>query len=412
MQITLRAPEGVKGRVVLPSSKSISNRALVINALAGNASMPDNVSDCDDTRVMIEWLSKRPHTVDIGAAGTAMRFSTALLAVSEGEHVITGTERMKNRPIGILVDALRTLGARVQYVDKEGFPPLKIEGRSDIEGGELSLPGNVSSQYISALLMIGPVLKKGLRLTLTDNVVSRPYIDMTLSIMREFGAQCDWESDNVIAVEPKPYVKRDYYVESDWSAASYWYEMVALSSNDDAEVLLPGLFAQSLQGDSKGAAIFEKLGVKTEHVGNDVRLTKTDEVVDFLQQDFVEQPDLAQTFVVTCCMLGVPFRFTGLQSLKIKETDRIEALKTELGKLGFIVESRNDSELLWDGVQLVISFDEMAEVAIDTYEDHRMAMAFAPVAMKMGDLKVNNPEVVSKSYPRYWDDLQSLGFAL
>lgn len=412
MQIKVKAPAGVKGKVLLPSSKSISNRALVINALAGNDAVPENVSDCDDTRVMLQWLSSRPELVDIGAAGTAMRFSTALLAVSEGVHVITGTERMKNRPIQILVDALRSLGATVDYVEKDGYPPLRIEGRSDIEGGELSLPGNVSSQYISALLMIAPVLKKGLRLTLTDSVVSRPYIDMTLSIMREFGAECEWERENVISVKPKPYEKRNYYVESDWSAASYWYEMVALADNDDDEVILPGLFAKSLQGDSEGAKVFELLGVKTEHVGNNVRLTKTHDVVDFLEYDFVEQPDLAQTFVVTCCMLGVPFHFTGLQSLKIKETDRIEALKAELAKCGFIIEDRNDSELLWDGIEMVISPDEIDEIAIDTYEDHRMAMAFAPIALKRGSIRVNEPHVVSKSYPKYWEDLKSVGFEI
>lgn len=412
MQIKVKAPAGVKGKVLLPSSKSISNRALVINALAGNDAVPENVSDCDDTRVMLQWLSNRPELVDIGAAGTAMRFSTALLAVSEGVHVITGTERMKNRPIQILVDALRSLGATVDYVEKDGYPPLRIEGRSDIEGGELSLPGNVSSQYISALLMIAPVLKKGLRLTLTDSVVSRPYIDMTLSIMREFGAECEWERENVISVKPKPYKKRNYYVESDWSAASYWYEMVALADNDDDEVILPGLFAKSLQGDSEGARVFELLGVKTEHVGNNVRLTKTHDVVDFLEYDFVEQPDLAQTFVVTCCMLGVPFHFTGLQSLKIKETDRIEALKAELAKCGFIIEDRNDSELMWDGIEMVISPDEIDEIAIDTYEDHRMAMAFAPIALKRGSIRVNEPHVVSKSYPKYWEDLKSVGFEI
>lgn len=412
MQITVQAPAEVRGRIVLPSSKSISNRALVINRLAGNAEAPENVSDCDDTRVMIEWLASQPHTVDIGAAGTAMRFSTALLAVSDGEHVITGTERMKNRPIAILVDALRTLGAEVEYVEKDGYPPLRIVGNACLEGGEISLPGNVSSQYISALLMIGPSLKNGLKLTLTDSVVSRPYIDMTLSIMREFGAECGWASENVVEVKPVTYTKRAYRVESDWSAASYWYEMVALAANDDAEVVLPGLFADSLQGDSKGADVFAMLGVKTEHRGEDVVLTKTDNVVDCLTYDFVEQPDLAQTFVVACCMLGVPFHFTGLQSLKIKETDRIEALKTELAKLGFIIEDRNDSELMWDGVQLVISPDEMEETAIDTYEDHRMAMAFAPAALRLGSIRINNPEVVSKSYPRYWDDLKSVGFVL
>ena len=406
--IIVKAPDSIKGKVVLPSSKSICNRALVINSLAGNDSHPRNLSDCDDTRVMVKWLSERPKTVDIGAAGTAMRFSSARLAVMEGTHVITGTERMKNRPIGVLVDALRLLGADVEYVEKDGFPPLRIVGNTSLEGGEISLPGNVSSQYISALLMIGPVLKKGLKLVLTDNIVSRPYINMTLSMMKEFGAKADWVSDDSIVVEPVPYVKRDYFVESDWSAASYWYQMVALAKNADAEIILPGLFAESLQGDAGGAKVFEKLGVKTEHVGNDVKISKSGDVVNRLDFDFVEMPDLAQTFVVTCCMLGVPFHFTGLQSLKIKETDRIEALKTELRKLGYVITDRNDSELIWDGERCPVEADD----AIDTYEDHRMAMAFAPCALVLGTININNPEVVSKSYPRYWDDLKSVGFEL
>lgn len=412
MQIEIIAPNKVCGTVVLPSSKSISNRALVINALAGNEKLPENVSDCDDTKVMIKWLDNRPDTVDIGPAGTAMRFSSALLAVTEGTHVITGSERMKNRPIGILVDALRTLGAQVEYVEKEGYPPLKITGNPDLEGGELSLPGNVSSQYISALLMIGPALKKGLKLTLTDNIVSRPYINLTLRLINDFGGDARWLDDSTIIVERQKYVTRDYFVESDWSGASYWYEIVALS--DNADIYLPGLFKKSYQGDSKVAEIFEQLGVKTEFVGdaNDdmnkdgVRLTKTGNVCEQMTYDFVNQPDLAQTFVVTCCMLGVPFHFYGLQSLKIKETDRIEALKTELRKLGYVIKDANDSELMWDGERI----EPEADAAIDTYEDHRMAMAFAPCAIKLGSIKINNPQVVSKSYPDYWHDLEKVDF--
>lgn len=412
MQIKVNAPSTINAEILLPSSKSISNRALVINSLSGNTVSPENVSDCDDTRVMIEWLSKTPSTINIGAAGTAMRFSTALLSVMDGEHVITGTERMKNRPIAILVDALRLLGADIAYEEKEGFPPLRIKGDTKLIGGEISLPGNVSSQYISALLMIAPVLKEGLRLVLTDNIVSRPYIDMTLSIMRDFGACADWESENVIVVSPQSYVSRHYYVESDWSAASYWYEMVALSDDAETKVVLPGLFAESLQGDSNGKKVFEMLGVTTSFADKKVVLSKNGKCVDRLEYNFVEMPDLAQTFVVTCCMLGVPFHFTGLQSLKIKETDRIEALKTELNKLGFIVEDINDSELYWDGVKVVIDADSSDEIAIDTYEDHRMAMAFAPVALTNGSIRINNPEVVSKSYPNFWEDLKSVGFVI
>lgn len=414
MQIEIIRPKQVHGTVVLPSSKSISNRALVINALAGNKDLPENVSDCDDTKVMINWLSTHPELVDIGPAGTAMRFSSALLAVSEGTHTITGSERMKNRPIGILVDALRNLGAKVEYVEKEGFPPLKITGIQALEGGELSLPGNVSSQYISALLMIGPSLKKGLTLTLTDNIVSRPYINLTLRLINDFGGDARWENDCTIKIEPQQYITRDYFVESDWSGASYWFEMVALSNDADAEVILPGLFKKSYQGDSKVAEIFEQLGVKTDYLGSTdedkagIRISKSGNVCKQLEYDFVNQPDLAQTFVVTCCMMGIPFHFTGLQSLKIKETDRIEALKTELLKLGYVVEDKNDSEMMWDGKMT----EATSDAAIDTYEDHRMAMAFAPCALKFGNIKINNPHVVSKSYPNYWKDLEMMNFTI
>ena len=421
MQIEVKAPKVVKGRVELPSSKSISNRALVMNALSGNGQMPDNVSDCDDTNVMIKWLTDRNagatsevSVIDIGAAGTAMRFSSALLAVSKGAFVITGTERMKNRPIGILVNALRELGAEVEYVEKEGFPPLRITGNPNMKGGEITLPGSVSSQYISALLMIAPMMKNGLQLVLTGDIISRPYIDMTLGMMRSYGATAEWGSDQrSIVVRHGAYEVMPYFVENDWSAASYWYEMVALAQNDDAQVILPGLFAQSLQGDSRGADVFAMIGVATRFEDDGtVVLSKNDECVKFLEYDFLQMPDLAQTFVVTCCMLGVPFHFTGLQSLRIKETDRIEALKIELAKLGFVLEDRNDSELLWDGMCQVIDAERLSKVAIDTYEDHRMAMAFAPVALRYGSIRVNNPEVVSKSYPRYWDDLLSMGFKI
>ena len=456
MQYKILSPGSVNSSIVLPSSKSISNRALAIGALAGSIASITNLSDCDDTEVMQRWLTERPSTVDVGAAGTSMRFSTALLAVGQGEHVITGSERMKNRPIKILVDALRRLGADISYVEKEGYPPLRIVGKGGLSYGSVSLPGNVSSQYISALMMIGPYLKDGLILTLTDKVISRPYIEMTMSLMRQFGAKVYWDcssdesngtvdepchsnstvdelchsngtvdeslesnsaddkstESNVIIVEPGRYAVKSFNVESDWSAASYWYEMVALSSEGDARVLLPGLYEDSLQGDSKGREVFSLLGVKTEYTKDGVLLSKKTREVDILEYDFVQMPDLAQTFVVTCCMMGVPFHFTGLESLKIKETDRIVALKNEMAKLGFDLEDRNDSELLWDGRRRALTAEEYDSVAIDTYEDHRMAMAFAPVALVNGSIRINNPHVVSKSYPRYWDNLLAAGFQL
>lgn len=408
MTYSVIAPTRINGEVILPASKSISNRALAINMLAGNAKVPVNLSDCDDTKVMLQWLNNSPSTIDIGAAGTAMRFSTALLAVTEGSHIITGSERMKKRPIGILVDALRQLGAHIEYVENDGFPPLRIVGNPSLEGGVISLPGNVSSQYISAMLMIGPTLKKGLTLQLTGDIISRPYINMTIAIMRSFGADVQFTTDNIIVVKSGKYNKCDYIVENDWSAASYWYEIVALANNPDATISLPNLYRDSLQGDCKGAELFRQLGVETQYTSTGVILRKIPVSVTRLEYDFVEMPDLAQTFVVTSCILGIPFHFTGLQSLKIKETDRINALKAEMKKLGYVLEDRNDSELLWQG-ELCKSDGNFA---IDTYEDHRMAMAFAPASMKMDCININDPHVVTKSYPHYWEDLKKVGFEL
>lgn len=420
MKFVIKPPQKLSGRIVLPSSKSISNRALIINALgnaegclkAGDGCQVNNVSDCDDTRVMWNALTAMPDTIDIKAAGTAMRFLTAFLCVRDGEHLITGTERMRNRPIGILVDALRQLGAEVVYADREGFPPLRIRGGRH-QGGGVMLSGSVSSQYISALLMIGPVLENGLRLKLQGQIVSRPYIEMTLDIMRRFGAKAEWEAADCICVEPTGYTVVPYYVESDWSAASYWFEMIALSPDEEACVELPGLFAKSLQGDSAVCGLFSCLGVSSEFCLADdglecVRLKKgglPDERMDY---DFTHQPDLAQTLVAACCGLDVPFRFTGLQSLKIKETDRIHALRVELGKLGFPIEEPEEGALCWDGRK----DDPLPEAVVDTYEDHRMAMALAPLSLRLGCLRMNDPEVVSKSYPQYWAHLKNVGFVI
>lgn len=431
----------LRGRIVLPASKSISARALIINALSGNTNLPENLSDSDDTQAMLRALAKMPGLIDIGAAGTAMRFLTAYLSVTHGTYSITGTERMKHRPIGILVDALRTLGADITYEGEEGFPPLRIVGRNDLEGGELTIAGNVSSQYISALLMIAPTLKKGLRLTLTGQIASRPYIEMTMSMMRDFGTEVEWEASplregmegSVIVVEPGTYQQRSYHIESDWSAASYWYEMVALSRPEaDAEVELVGLHRNSIQGDSKVWQMMAELGVETQFYvepdGTEItRLRKTDNVTCYFCQDFTHQPDLAQTFAVTCTMLDIPFRLVGLQSLRIKETDRIAALEKELSKLADVEvvgdELRNPRSPLGgdfrssngreaSGLWLPLKGAE-GSLTFDTYDDHRMAMAFAPVCLHMdGQIQINDPQVVSKSYPAYWDDLKKVGFKI
>ena len=299
-----------------------------------------------------------------------------------------------------------TLGAHIEYAGNEGFPPLRING-TQLTGSEIELAGDVSSQYISALLMIGAVLPTGLKLQLKGNIISRPYINLTLQLMHDFGAQAGWTSDSSITVEPGGYHDTPFRVESDWSAASYWYQMTALADGSP-EVELLGLFAHSAQGDSRGAELFARLGVQTEYIPQGVKLRKQGQSVARLDADMVDIPDLAQTFVVTCCLMDVPFRFTGLQSLKIKETDRICALITELRKLGYVVHAGQDSILWWDGGRCPA--DE--QPGIDTYEDHRMAMAFAPVCLVRPAIRINEPQVVSKSYPSYWNDLQAAGFRL
>ncbi len=406
MKYLIKAPEErLRASVQLPASKSISNRALILNALSYSPYDIQNLSDCDDTEVMVRALNSDSRDFDIKAAGTAMRFLTAFLSKIVGEWTITGTERMKNRPIKLLVDALNSLGARIEYMEKEGYPPLRIFG-SALQGGEISLAGGVSSQYISALLMIAPLMEKGLTLHLEGNIISRPYINLTLQLMEQFGVKATWNGQT-IKILPQEYKPIRFTVESDWSAASYWYAIMALLKN--AEIELLGLFKNSLQGDAAGAKLFAQLGVGTAFTDRGVVLKYNGNAVKKLIYNFVNEPDLAQTFVVTCVLLNIPFRFTGLQSLKIKETDRIEALKTELRKLGYLLTDSNDSILEWNGERC----EPEADPIIATYEDHRMAMAFAPAALVLPQgLKVADPEVVTKSYPAYWEDLRRAGFAL
>lgn len=405
MNYKIKSPVALKATVQLPASKSISNRALILNALSYSPYEIDNLSDCDDTEVMIKALNSNDRDFDIKAAGTAMRFLTAFLSKVIGEWTLTGTERMKNRPIQILVDALNSLGARIEYMEKEGYPPLRIFG-SALQGGEISLAGGVSSQYISALLMIAPLMEKGLTLHLEGNIISKPYIRLTLQLMEQFGVKAEW-TGQTIRVVPQDYSPVRFTVESDWSAASYWYSIMALSKN--AEIELAGLFKNSLQGDAAGARLFSRLGVGTTFTGRGVVLKRNGQRPEKLLYDFINEPDLAQTFVVTCVLLNIPFRFTGLQSLKIKETDRIEALKTELRKLGFVLKDRNDSILEWTGERCLPESDPL----IATYEDHRMAMAFAPAALVLPEgIRIADPAVVSKSYPHYWEDLKAAGFTI
>ncbi len=414
MQYEIKAPQVLQHTAKIPASKSISNRVLVIHALSGGHTLPSNLSDCDDTEVIVEALKNNPYEINIKAAGTAMRFMTAYLAVKEGEeHVLTGTERMRHRPIAVLVDALRRLDADISYEGEEGYPPLRIKGKA-LKGGLLEVAGNISSQYISALLLIGPCLENGLTLHMTGDLISRPYIDLTLWTMQEFGASAEWTDFNTITVKPQPYKERPYLTENDWSAASYWYEMMALTDHIDDKIVLEGLMDSSKQGDSQVRYLFSLLGVKTTFMKKQtaepttVTLKHSGRCVPRLEYNFVNSPDLAQTFVVCCALLNVPFHFSGLWTLKIKETDRIEALKKEMRKLGYVLRSVDDSELIWDGELCTPSL----EAGIDTYEDHRMALAFAPAALRFEGLRINNPQVVTKSYPCFWDDLAKCGFQI
>ena len=398
--------------VKLPLSKSISNRALIINALTPGALPLGEVAVCDDTEAIVNALANPGATdVNIGAAGTAMRFLTAFyVASADGQtRVVDGSERMRQRPIGKLVDALRQCGARIEYVGNEGFPPLQISGHA-LQGGEITLSADTSSQFVSALLMVAPTMQQGLQLTLEGEIVSRPYIDMTLALMKHWGVECEVSADGRrISVPHCNYTPADFTVEADWSAASYWFEIEAMSYGD---ISLQGLQQKSLQGDSRVAKIFSTFGIMPDWDENPGSLTlqPTPDVASRMEIDMSDVPDLAQTVAVTCCMTGLPFRLTGLQTLKIKETDRLEALCTELRKLSFMVESANDSELIWPGVTIPQPAQE--PLAFDTYADHRMAMAFAPVALFVPGIVIRNADVVTKSYPDYWNHLAEAGFRI
>ena len=406
MDYLIKAPAKLRTTVYLPASKSISNRILFLNAMSEIPQEVQNLSDCDDTNVMLQALQSRQGDINIQAAGTAMRFLTAYLAGEKGLWTITGTERMQNRPIKILVEALNSVGARIEYMNKEGFPPLRINGHT-LDGGEISLDGSISSQYISALLMAAPRMVNGLKLHLLGQVISRPYLQLTIRLMKEFGIDVV-EEEQTLIIPPQQYTPVPFTVESDWSAASYWYEMVALS--DEAEVTLTGLFSDSLQGDAQIVTLFDRLGVETAFISNGVLLKRKERNIDEpFVYDFTDMPDMAQTLAVTCAMLDIHFYFSGLQSLKIKETDRLAALRNELSKLGYLLTEQDGQTLQWNGERT-----EAAETPVfHTYEDHRMAMAFAPVALQYIDgIRIADIEVVSKSYPRFWDDLRKGGFQL
>jgi 3-phosphoshikimate 1-carboxyvinyltransferase len=408
MNIILTKPNlAVVGEITLPSSKSISNRVLIINVLSYSSFPVKNISDCDDSLVMNRVLESNSNRFDIGHAGTAMRFLTAYLSKIVGEWHLTGSERMQQRPIKILVDALRKLGAQIEYTGAEGFPPLKITGTA-LKGGLLELDGSISSQYISALLMIAPTVQGGLTLRLLNRITSRSYIEMTLQLMKTFGIKYQWNG-NEIHIAPQSYKPIPYTVEADWSGASYWYAMAALS--DSCDLYLKGLFIKSLQGDAIQSEWFETyFGIRSRQEGDSVRLTRNKPVeLKKLSLNFIENPDIAQTFVVLAIGKKLPFHFSGLKTLKIKETDRIAALKNECAKLGAILTEPAEGELAWDGKIEASILPEKLTVA--TYDDHRMAMAFAPAAMFSSSVEIEDAMVVTKSYPSFYEDLRKVGFA-
>lgn len=386
--------------IALSSSKSESNRALIIQALSANPIELHNLSDARDTQTMMRLLKSEEETWDVLDAGTTMRFLCAFAAVGTEKRILTGTKRMQQRPIKILADALKSLGARVSYLKKEGYPPLAITPIKTQKTNKISIKGDVSSQYISALLMIAPTLPDGLTLELTGKTGSRPYIQMTLDLMNRFGVESNW-SGNTIEIRPQAYQSGSYTIESDWSAASYWYSFVSLSQQ--ARIKLLGLRSQSMQGDTAIVRIMNSLGVMSAFEDDGVVLQKIPEQKE-LSFDFSDCPDLAQTIAVVSAVKKIPCQMSGLESLRIKETDRIAALKKELKK--FKVKLKEVEPGIWE-VRSKFETSE-APIEIETYEDHRMAMAFAPLCTQQ-ELIVNDPSVVNKSYPGYWDDLRKAG---
>lgn len=418
----------LQGHIQLTSSKSLANRALIIQALTPGGFTINRLATADDTVRLQRLLASNDEVLDAGPAGTTFRFLTAYLCRREGTQLLTGSQRMKERPIGILVDALRTLGANIEYAEKEGFPPLRI-GQSKLAAThELSISAGTSSQYISALLMLAPTLPKGLRLTLVGDIVSLPYINMTLSLMRQLGVEHRWE-DQTIVIEAQEYTPKglDFNVaksaqgsnavgaltiEADWSAASYYYSLAAIAPAADLQI--DGLFANSVQGDSVLQKMYTQFGVQTTYNATGIRLTKAagTPAPALFEYDFLECPDVAQTLAVTCAALGTQGLFTGLKTLKIKETDRVAALKKELKKVQVYLSELPAKFSPKTGLDYVMidgkaTFDSEEPPVFATYHDHRMAMAFAPLALN-NPIRIEAPLVVVKSYPEFYDDFARL----
>jgi 3-phosphoshikimate 1-carboxyvinyltransferase len=405
MDYVVFAPEEViDTEINLPLSKSESARRLILDAFGKVHDDSLIVADCDDTNALKRGLATEQGEVNIGAAGTAMRFLTAYYAATpDTDIVIDGSERMRHRPIAILVEALRKLGADIEYAGEEGFAPLRIHGKQ-LDGGTIEVDGGVSSQFISALIMAAPSMREPMTLELTNDITSLPYLKMTIAMMQRRGIDIEF-SGNEVNVQPGDYGTDSQPIEPDWSAASYWYEITAISAG---QVFLHGLREHSLQGDCAIAKFAEQLGVITEFTEDGAQLTASCEQLSRLHLDMSETPDIAQTLVVTSAMLDTPFQFTGVHTLRNKETDRLQALYNEALKVGVVLEIDGDDSISWTNKYLPVN--ETPD--IKTYDDHRMAMAFAPAAIIANSLIVRNAEVVSKSYPHYWEDLRKAGFKI
>ncbi|MFN8674001.1 MAG: 3-phosphoshikimate 1-carboxyvinyltransferase [Candidatus Sericytochromatia bacterium] len=390
------------GEINLVSSKSECNRALIIQSLCKGDIGIQNISFSDDSMLLIELLGSDKKILDVKNAGTVMRFLTAFFAIKNKEKILTGSSRMKERPIKELVDTLIKLGAYIKYEGKEGFPPIHIKkAKPKIQGGEVSIKGNISSQYITALLLIAPLLEKGLILNIEGEITSKPYIDMTLKLMSEFGIKYQFENSKII-IDPQEYQENDFTVESDWSSASYWYALAALS--DKVDLIIPFLKKDSLQGDSVVAKIMEDFGVRTEYLDNKIRLSKTNNKIEYFNYDFKKCPDLAQTFAFLCAALKIEAKLTGLATLRIKETDRIKALANEITKLGTkVIEGEDYLEIYSNENNLNLNN------TFSSYEDHRMVLSASMLSM-LGVVNISDYKCISKSYPNFLEDLKSVYF--
>ena len=374
----------VECEINLPSSKSISNRLLIIQALCMENFKIENLSISDDTINLQKAISSKENTINIGDAGTSFRFLTSYLSIQKGqEFILTGSDRMKERPIKELVSVLQKMGAKIEYLENEGFPPLKIIG-TDLEGGKIEIDGGISSQFITSILLIAPTFQNGINLEIVGELVSKPYVEMTLKLMKEFGIESDW-TNNIITINHQKYIPKDYTVEADWSAASFWFEIASLSKR--CNIRLNGLQQNSIQGDKRSIEIFNNLGVDSIFENEKLILTKNQTISPFQTYNLIETPDLYQPLRCTLFSKNIKADFSGIQTLKDKETDRIISVETELNKLNSIK-------------------------IIDTHNDHRMAMSFAPLCLEFGKLQINDVEVVSKSYPDFWEDLKKAGFTI